>query len=170
MRRVFLSLLILALAGGPVASSSAQQVNAPPGLSGVDEYLETVPGAGGAERPGGGNGPHGGPGRPATPGQSADRLESVLPAKSREALGKAGKDGEAVKRLVAANAPRDGKSADAGGDRLSRAPGSGGAVGAAGSAGAVLSGGTGAGLLFPLALIALTVALAIAGWRRRRSA
>jgi hypothetical protein len=77
------ALLLAALASAAVA----QDTNAPPGNSGVDQYLETIPEAGGN--------------RSAT-GREGDR---GLPARTVERLRAAGADGEAVANLVASTGP-----------------------------------------------------------------
>lgn len=83
-------LLVIAMLAGLVAPSfAAAKTLAPPGTSGVDEYLETVPDAKG-ERPGG------------SKGNGATRL----PATARRALEAAGPDGRRVANLAGATAPR----------------------------------------------------------------
>jgi hypothetical protein len=92
MRRQFL--LSVAICVGLLASLSsaalAQDTNAPPGNSGVDQYLETVPEAGG-NRP------------------TGDRKSARLPARTVKSLRKAGADGEAVANLVASSGPATAK-------------------------------------------------------------
>lgn len=82
--------LVLALAGLALAApaAGAQAVNAPPGNSGVDEYLETVPGAGGGK-------PTRGPAS-----QNQDAGKPVLSSSQRKALDQAGADGRAVAQLA----------------------------------------------------------------------
>jgi hypothetical protein len=84
MRRQFmLSVAICgALLAGLTSAAVAQDTNAPPGNSGIDQYLETVPDAGGN--------------RPAS-----NRNSSQLPARTVKRLKAAGSDGQAVANLVA---------------------------------------------------------------------
>lgn len=161
-------IIVLAALCGAVpfaAPAQAQQINAPPGLSGVDEYLETVPGASGAERPGGGSGAGGGP----APGEVEAKTDAALPAETVRELRRAGKDGEQVARLAATNAPVDPASgpADAAAVRGAALTDDG-SSSAAGAISAVLSGATGAGAIFPISLLALTLALVAAAVRRRQ--
>jgi hypothetical protein len=92
MRRQFI--VSVAICVGLLASLSsaalAQDFNAPPGNSGVDQYLETVPEAGGN--------------RPAK-----DRKSSQLTAGTRKSLKEAGADGEALAKLVASSGPAKAK-------------------------------------------------------------
>jgi hypothetical protein len=75
----------------PAATAPAQETNAPPGNSGIDEYLETVPSASG-------NRPTGRivSGRPAT---------RATPERAARALRGRGRDGQALERLVRETAP-----------------------------------------------------------------
>jgi len=92
------------------APASAQKQIAPPGNGGVDEYLETVPGAGG-------NRPVDRNGRPNRGG---------LTPSARRKLAALGKDGRSAAALAAATAPaRDGRSTAPGGAEGSRDGGSG---------------------------------------------
>lgn len=166
MRLALLITLALVL-GGSLAGTpaSAQTVNAPPGLSGVDEYLETVPGAEGAERPGAGQDPADG----RAPAEEVDaRAETVLSAATRRELERAGADGQAVRRLAATNSPRESSSAanaqEVSGLRLE----GGDKRGTAGAVASVLTGSAGAGLVLPLGLALATLALAMGALARRR--
>ncbi len=77
--------LALVLWSGSVAAN-AQTTVAPPGNSGVDEYVETVPSA---------NGPsHQSPSKPS---------ESSLPSSTQQALRSKGSDGAAVVQLASTN-------------------------------------------------------------------
>lgn len=169
MRRALMSLVVaLLLPALLVGPASAQQVNAPPGLSGVDEYLETVPGAGGAEVPGGGSGEGG---RPAE-GEVEAKTQAAIPVAVVRELRKQGKDGERVARLAATNAPVAGGGA-AGAEATGAVKGESlkddGGTSAAGAIAAVLTGSTGAGVAFPLFLATLTLALGAAALRRRQT-
>lgn len=155
------------------APASAQKQIAPPGNGGVDEYLETVPGAGG-------NRPVDRNGRPNRGG---------LTPSARRKLAALGKDGRAAAALAAATAPgRDGRSTAPGGAEGSRDRGSGAGssrdrgsgTGAAAGAGRPDDKGDSAlatalrplleGGLLPLVLLAvLAGAIALAVLKRRRA-
>ena len=91
-----LLLTLLALAGATPAAAQTTKV-APPGNSGVNEYLETVPTAGGGE-PSSTHGSGGG---------------ASLPASVRSALAKQGPDGRAALSTAEAGAPGAGKGGHA---------------------------------------------------------
>jgi hypothetical protein len=91
MTRALAALVVLALAVPTVSAAQAPQTNAPPGNSGIDEYLETVPGAGGNKRP-----------RP--PGQRKRRGTDALTAAQRARLERLGPDGKALADAVEATA------------------------------------------------------------------
>ena len=141
---VLVLLAVLSLA----VPAAAQQVNAPPGNAGVDEYLETVPGAGG-NRP-----------------TNRDTGRAPLPAPARRALERQGTDGQAAADLAERTGPaptqRDKQPAPAaqppGGDR-------GGALGALGRA--ADGSDEGMGLVLPI-LLALSAAAALAALLVRR--
>lgn len=160
--------LLLALLAAAPALAQDKTV-APPGNSGVDEYLEVVPGAGGdTPASGGGTGGSGGSSGSQTP-------SSTLGSKTATQLEQLGTDGKKAAQLAAAGAPTDratarkqaksdvlgseaqqGKSiASDGGDRV-------------GTIATALSGeGGGMGLLFPL-LLGGTLAAALALFAARR--
>ena len=91
MTRAITALVVLALALPALAHAQAPQRNAPPGNSAIDEYLETVPGATGNQRPRapaqGGTGP------------------GVLSAAERARLERLGPDGKTLADAVEATAP-----------------------------------------------------------------
>ncbi|MEJ7783697.1 MAG: hypothetical protein WKF96_02765 [Solirubrobacteraceae bacterium] len=94
MTRVLPTLLALVLLALPAAArAQAPQTNAPPGNSAIDEYLETVPGATGNQRPGdpraGGGGSAGG----------------SLPSGGRARLERLGPDGKVLADAVEATTP-----------------------------------------------------------------
>lgn len=153
-------------AGVGVPRADAQKVNARPGLSGVDQYLETVPGATGAERPGGGNGPDG---TPAPAAEVNSRARRIVPAPTLRALARAGKDGEEVKRLAAANGPLPTRGTAASRPLTGSSLGDGSSDGPIRSVADTLTGSSGAGIVFPLGLALVTIVLAVAGLRRRRA-
>jgi len=163
---------LLALAAVPaVAGAQDPQVNAPPGNSGIDEYLETVPGAEGNRpaRPGGvGNGP----GKPGQPGSNGGGSRAVPPAVRRELERTA--EGRKALALAESGAPSEraaGRTGAAGlqpSQAQDQAPGGGPLSAIAKS----LTGseGDGLGLGLPLLLLgsALTIGL-LATLRRRRT-
>jgi hypothetical protein len=162
MRRQFL--LSAAICIGLLASLSsvalAQDFNAPPGNSGVDQYLETVPEAGGN--------------RPAS-----DRKPSQLPARTVKRLEEAGSDGRAVAKLVASSglakakqlpAPPKGSERKSAGEKRSKATEQPRAV--PGTIAAPTLGGSadgGMGILLPLLLGLSTLAALLFLLYRRRS-
>jgi hypothetical protein len=90
MTRAIAALVVLAVYLPATAQAQAPQRTAPPGNSAVDEYVETVPGAGGNHRA-----------RP--PGQSGG--QHVLSAAERARLERLGPDGKALADAVEASAP-----------------------------------------------------------------
>jgi hypothetical protein len=165
------------LSGALPASAPAQ--NAPPGNSGVDQYLETVPDAGGDRPPGGRQGIAGESEAGGRSGPGA-----ALPARTSEELEAAGKDGAALERLVSSAEPRKPGSAPrnpAARSDSRRAADSAGSVlgteatGEARSAPAAVAGtalggkGTGApGWILPLLLACTTLGAVTLVLRRRR--
>lgn len=151
MTRTIMALAVLALA--LPAMARAQATNAPPGNSAIDEYLETVPGASGAQRP-------------RQPGEAGG---GVLTPAQRAQLERHGPDGKALADAVDATAPAGvtgpAKDEAAVGDSESRSP-----------AGTVLDavsgddGGDGMGFVLPATLIAaLLGAITLTLLRRRES-
>ena len=164
--------VIAVLAGVVLAASSAipafaqeSQVVAPPGNSGVQEYLEVVPSAGG-DRPAGRGG-----GQEA--GRAAPTPREVLGTRTARALNRLGPDGRAAAAVAAAGAPNDARAAKpdrhkpASGSRPVTAEADGG--GAEAVAGALAGSGGGMGLGFPLLLLG-TLAMALALLASRRAA
>jgi hypothetical protein len=168
VKRVLLLLLVLALPVTLPVPASAQVV-APPGNSGVDEYLEVVPEAGGDR-------PASVPATSGTPAAPAVTPDEVLGSEATRELGRLGADGRAVAETVTRSA--------AGAAAGTRKPGhseglaepvhrqrliAGDGRGRVETMTAVLSGdGGGMGVAFPLILAAtLAATVAVAGWRRR---
>jgi hypothetical protein len=89
------------------AAAPAQETNAPPGNSGIDEYLETVPSASG-NRPTG----------RIVGGQPAGR---GTPERAARALRGRGRDGQALERLVRETAPPQARREGARGRRTGAA-------------------------------------------------
>lgn len=89
MRLLLVLVSVLVLASSAPALGAAGH-NAPPGNSGVDQYLESIPSAQG-----------GTPVRDALKGQR----RQVLPAQTRRQLNAFGKDGQRAARLAEATAP-----------------------------------------------------------------
>ncbi|MEA2156465.1 MAG: hypothetical protein QOE11_2605 [Solirubrobacteraceae bacterium] len=92
MTRLLSALVALLLLALPAAAMAApgSQTNAPPGNSAIDEYLETVPGATGNQRP-----------RPPAAAGTAPRLTAA----QRARLERLGPDGRAVAAVVESTAP-----------------------------------------------------------------
>ncbi|MGI8622275.1 MAG: hypothetical protein ACR2NB_02030, partial [Solirubrobacteraceae bacterium] len=82
------------------ASGLARNTKAPPGLSGVDEYLETVPNAGGNGTVGNGQRPNGDDPTVAAANKAA------LPAAPIKALARAGNSGKDAAALAGRTSPR----------------------------------------------------------------
>lgn len=151
MRRLAIPLACLLLATLP-AGASAQRGNAPPGNSGIDEYVESIPDAGG-NRP--------------TEGIGSVEGASRLSRRSQRALAARGSVGTAAANLAGATAPEkrrldpseEGRSEDA----------------ASGPASAVRravtgSGEGGMGLVLPVILVLTVLAaasIAVARWTTR---
>ena len=98
MTRATIALVLLAFAWPAMAQAQAPQTNAPPGNSAVDEYLETVPGASGNQRP-------------RSPAQGGS---GVLTPAERARLERLGADGKTLADAVEATAP----AKPAAGDKL----------------------------------------------------
>ncbi|WP_372791816.1 hypothetical protein [Paraconexibacter sp.] len=144
------------------AGAPAQGVIAPPGLSGVDEYLETVPSADGPREPGGGK-PGGGSLQDAEVAARADR---IVGAANVAALKREGRDGERAAALAATGAP----ATPADGGRSFVAPrGSDDGRSAVGQVATAVTGVAGAGAVLPVGLLLVTLLLAAAALRRRRA-
>ena len=92
---VLVALLLIALPSS--AGAQTPQTNAPPGNSAIDEYLETVPGATGNQRP-------------RTP--SGDGSDATLTPAQRARLERLGPDGKALADAVDATAPAPTKAGE----------------------------------------------------------
>lgn len=155
-----------ALTLATAATAPAQQTIAPPGNSGVDQYLEVVPSAKGN----------------ATPTSKGKGKGDALPDRARRELQRAGRAGRELERLVDATAPpavRQRSAAERGFTPRRGAGAPTAETAAPESDGPLRSvvdglvqspddGGMGIGL--PLLLLATTGALAALAVRRRRSA
>ncbi|MDQ3678078.1 MAG: hypothetical protein M3401_14995 [Actinomycetota bacterium] len=152
MTRAIMALVVLALMVPLTAQAQAQQTNAPPGNSAIDEYLETVPGASGSTRP-----------RP--PAQGGD---GVLTATERARLERLGADGKTLADAVDATAPTQKK----GSARDLEVTAGGGRSPARGVLDAVTGngGGGGMGLVLPAILIGALLAAITVYLLRRRAA
>lgn len=150
MTRAITALVVLAFALPATALAQAPQSTAPPGNSAVDEYLETVPGATGNQRP-----------RPPAQKGSA----GVLSTTERARLEQLGPDGRTLADAVDATAPvKERAPAAAAPAGTGRSP-----------AGEVIDavtgsdGGNGMGLVLPAILIATLLAAVTAVLLRRRA-
>lgn len=151
----FLAALVCLLAP---AAAMAQEAQAPPGLSAVDQYLETVPNAGGNSTPNGGRRPSSD--EPAV----AIATARALPSATLRALQKRGQTGRDAAALAGRSAP-GGPVGSRVPLREQAAPGSLAAIGDLVTG----SGSDGIGLFFPLLIVAGTIAVAGTAIRRRRS-
>ena len=163
-----LASLVLIGSSAVPASGQEAQVVAPPGNSGVQEYLEVVPAAGGDRlAPGGGQAAptHGEAGR------TSPTPREVFGPRTARALSRLGPDGRAAAALAAAGAPSDARAAGRNPTKTALRRGSVTSEADAGRAEAVASAlagsGGGMGLAFPLLLLGtLTTALGLLATRR----
>jgi len=153
--RLPLVLLIAAVLVVP-ATAVGQRTNAPPGNSGIDEYLETVPGATGNKVPR----------NPGSKGRSA-----LTPAQ-RARLERLGRDGRSVAAVVDATTPRSERKGGGAGSRTTPLPDAAGrspldkAVESLGGS----DNGDGLGVLLPAILLAALLGTLALVLLRRRSA
>jgi hypothetical protein len=187
MRRVAIALaFVLAV---PATAEASNRTIAPPGNSGVGQYVETVPTAGGGRptdtvHPGGGAGHSGGPGGTSSGGPSGTSGGSggggggsAITASTAHALAQQGPVGAAAAALAEATAPQKPRSS-----ARANSPGPAGSIPAAsasqGSSPAAsvfkaLSGSTsggGLGPVLPIVLIGSALAAAVLALMRRRRA
>lgn len=157
MPRLPTVLVVLVLLALPAAAAAqAPLTNAPPGNSAIDEYLETVPGATGNQRPR----------QPGTAGGDA-----VLTPAQRKRLEALGPDGKALADAVEATAPPKPANAKPGTTNLTETGEAGGRspISAVLDAATGQDGGGGMGIVLPGILLASllgTIALVVL---RRRS-
>jgi len=150
MTRFIVTLVVLAL-GLPIAAhAQAPSATAPPGNSAIDEYLETVPGAGGSTRP-------------RAPG--ADGAGGVLTAAQRARLERLGPDGRALADTVDATSPAPRQGSPKAPTSDGRSP-----VGEVLDTFGGSDGGGGMGILLPTILIAALLAAITLVLLRRRAA
>lgn len=167
MRRLVLtglSAVMLVLA----PSAVAQRGNAPPGNAGIDEYVESIPGAGGNQLPFGGDGGSEGAGGPRTRGSRRGDPSPI--GESAAELRSLGRDGEAAAALALETAPRDLRARRRQGEDGRSGEEEKGLGGPSGLARAMTGGADGGlGLLLPVTLAAaLLCAIAARLVRRRR--
>jgi hypothetical protein len=153
-----LAIALLAALALPSAALAAGGTNAPPGNSGVDEYLEAIPDATGN--------------RPAQHITRSGSTTHALPQAVAQKLDALGADGRAVAGFVAATAPKrvsssapSEPSATSGGTQDALPSGGAPAIGRA--AADTVDGGGGLGLLLPIALGGILVAAVAARLVRR---
>jgi hypothetical protein len=170
MKRVAIVLagVVLACAGAAPARAQEDQVVAPPGNSGVEEYLEIVPGSRG-DRPAGGGGQAESMSGDVAGAQATPR--AVLGEETTRALRRLGPDGRRAAEVAAASAPQ--VASDNGGDKQAASDGGFSAAADDGGgraeavAGALAGDGGGIGMAFPLLLLgALVAALGLLAVRR----
>jgi hypothetical protein len=153
MRRLLATLVVLALAGSPPALAQTAKTNAPPGNSAIDEYLESVPSAGGN-----------------TPTATVVRARpEALRGAAGRALRASGTDGRRLAQIVAATGPK--KALSAAGSANPQTPVATGRSPLASIADSVLTGaggGSGMGAAFPVLLVVLATGTLVLGLRRRR--
>jgi len=150
MTRALVALVALALALPATSLAKAAQTNAPPGNSAIDEYLETVPGASGNQRP-------------RSPGKAG--AGSALTPAQRARLERLGADGKAL--AAAVDSTSSGRSS-----KKQHAPPSGGSRSPLGKVADTLSGndgGSGMGIVLPAILIAALLAAILVVLLRRRA-
>src|SRR3954452_1058045 len=162
--RAFAITLLVALLL-PSAAFAAPGTNAPPGNSGVDEYLEAIPDTTGS--------------RPAQQIPQHGGSAQTLSRSAAQKLNALGADGHAVAGLVVATAPKqaaekrstavgNGQSKDSSGSDATLPSGGAPAIGKA--AADTVDGGGGLGLLLPIAIGAiLLAAIAARVFRRARA-
>jgi hypothetical protein len=158
------ALIALCMAALPVADATAE-TRVPPGVSGANQYSETLPGPGGNDRTGGGSG--------GTPAQAIGKGNAA----KLEALGP---EGKAAAELAARTAPAGAHGGNGGaGTNGSGSRDSGSGSGSSGldqvlgqvtGTGGSGSGSGGMGLLLPLLIAAAILVAAAYALNRRRAA
>lgn len=174
MRRIAIAVTV-ALVVPSLAQARVHKI-APPGNSGVGQYVETVPTADGGQptntvHPGGvgGSGGRGGTGG----GAGSTGSGGAVATSTQRALAKQGPAGDATAALAEATAPRSARSAAHSGDARDKASPISAGEGSAPSASVfnALTGSTsrgGLGPLLPIALIGSVLAGAVVTRMRRR--
>jgi hypothetical protein len=154
MTRALATLVAAVLVLTPAASAAqAPKTNAPPGNSAIDEYLETVPGAAGNQRP-----------RP----PAATRGSALTPVQRRK-LEKLGPDGKTLARAVDATAPAA-ASPHVTGEIAAPSAGGRSPLSEVFSAVTGSDGGSGMGIALPAILVAALLTALVLALLRRRSA
>ena len=163
MRAVAITVLVMLSL--PSAALAAAPTNAPPGNSGVDEYLEAIPNPTGSQ--------------PAQHLSQQGTSAPTLPHSVAQKLNALGPDGRAVAGLVAATAPKQAseqrsaptsKGQPKGGSVPQETLPSGGAPAIGKAAADTVNGGGGLGLLLPIAIGAILLAgIAARVFRRSRA-
>jgi hypothetical protein len=159
IRLAILALAVLLVA----AASSAHAQRVPPGLSGANQYVETLPGVTGGEPIDRGRG-----------GREGETPAEVLGHTNAGRLNRLGPAGRAAARLAAATAPEPIRSKPGGTARATR--GAAGDPAGSSGVGQILTQLTGAsdtdgmGLLLPLLIAMAGIAAAAFGIGRRRTA
>jgi hypothetical protein len=142
---MFIALMFAALALPGAAAAQA----VPPGNSGVDQYQESIPGAGGDSPTGPASGTGNAPSSGKGSGGAASGGEARISPSTAQQLNKLGPDGKAAGAIAAATAPGPSKDSSA-------------------SSGSTNDSGPGMGWLLPVILgLTLAGALAVIVMRRR---
>ena len=161
-RRLVRLLLVLGwvLASAPVAAAQEGDTQAPAGLSSVDEYLETVPAAGGDRTVGNGQ-------RPRLDDPDVARaVTGALPAAAAASLRRSGQDGRDAAALAGRTAPASGRDTE--GTAALPAPAEAKENPALAVAASLAPGGPGGlGLLFPALIVVGLLAVVTSAIRRR---
>jgi hypothetical protein len=128
----------IALAAAPAQAQNCNpSTTVPPGNSEIDQYVESIPGACGNEKPSNGGGSSGGSGGSGASGGSGGSSGSgggAVPAATAAELASLGEDGLAAAALAEATSPSESGGGEDGSSGVSGASGSdGGAAGAKGS-------------------------------------
>jgi hypothetical protein len=176
--RSFYAALVVALVL-PTGAAARSGTVAPPGNSGISQYLETIPTVGGGRptntvtpRGGGGAGGSGGAGRSAGAGPSggAGGAGGAVSAATRRVLARQGSDGRAAAALAGATAPADAGAGVGSGSESGEGRGVGGSSPTAAVLDALTGSGGGLGPVLPIILVATGFGAAAVALRRHRGA
>lgn len=152
MRKLVISLLAFVLL--VPASASAQTENAPPGNSGISQYLEVVPSSGGNTT-----------GKRKSETASAPAAAPELATNVQAELAESGKSGRALKKFASETAPEKPKTTDKKASAIADLT----AQSKSGALASTVTGGasTGMGIWLPIAMAVFAGIALFAAWRRR---